>query len=310
MLIAGINTSELLNQACAAAKSFQPMDEAHVATVVSNTQDAALNGKYELFKTTAHFDTTARHPDWLGSDRPAVQRLAPQLPGRCRGSRVSVFVSEASARTWARNNNVVGKPNLLLRYTTQTRVDLFQQICTIVRTSTRVLSMGLLTKNDFPSLQALYTAQLRYLSTENQILKGLADMIEHADDEQLKQAFQSHRQETEVHVSRLNQLIGDVDTDVDDKKDPTLTAIAGSGRNITKETDSGPIRDAGLIATAQKNEHYEIASYGSAHDWATHLGLTEHAATLQATLDEEKHADALLSQISQRANRDASTVAA
>ena len=174
-----------------------------------------------------------------------------------------------------------------------------------------VLKMGLITPNDFPSLQALYTAQLRYLlSTENQIVKGLPDMIEHADDVQLKQAFQSHLQESEVHVSRLEQLIGDVNDDVDDKKDPILTAIAGSGKNITKETDSGPIRDAGLIATAQKIEHYEIASYGSARDWAMQLGLTEHAATLQATLDEEKHADQLLSQISQRANRDASTVAA
>ena len=171
--------------------------------------------------------------------------------------------------------------------------------------------MGLLTSNDFPSLQALYTAQLRYLlSTENQIVKGLPDMIEHADDVQLKQAFQSHLQETEVHVSRLEQLIGDVDNDVDDKKDPILTAIAASGKNISKETDSGAIRDAGLIATAQKIEHYEIASYGSARDWAAQLGLTDHVATLQATLDEVKHADQLLSQISQRANRDASTVAA
>jgi predicted aldo/keto reductase-like oxidoreductase len=81
VLITGINTTELLNQAFAAVKSFQPMDETRVATLVSKTQDAALNGKYELFKTTAHFDTTARHPDWLGSDSPAVQRLAPQLPG-------------------------------------------------------------------------------------------------------------------------------------------------------------------------------------------------------------------------------------
>jgi ferritin-like metal-binding protein YciE len=160
--------------------------------------------------------------------------------------------------------------------------------------------MGLLTSNDFPSLQALYTAQLRYLlSTENQILKGLSDMIEHADDVQLRQAFQSHLQETEVHVSRLKQLIGDIDDDVDDKKDPILTAIAGSAKNITKESDSGPVRDAGLIATAQKIEHYQIASYGSARDWATHLGLTDHAATLQATLEEEKHADLVLSQISQ-----------
>jgi ferritin-like metal-binding protein YciE len=171
--------------------------------------------------------------------------------------------------------------------------------------------MGLITPNDFTSLQALYTAQLRYLlSTENQIVKGLPDMIEHADDVQLKQAFQSHLKESEVHVSRLKQLIGDVNDEVDDKKDPILTAIAGSGKNITKETDSGPIRDAGLIATAQKIEHYEIASYGSARNWATQLGLIDHAATLQATLDEEKHADQVLSQISQRANRDASTVAA
>jgi ferritin-like metal-binding protein YciE len=126
----------------------------------------------------------------------------------------------------------------------------------------------------------------------------------------MKQAFQSHLQESEGHVSRLKQLIGDLKDDVDDKKDPILTAIAGSGKNITKETDSGAVRDAGLIATAQKIEHYEIASYGSARDWAKQLGLNDHAATLQATLDEEKHADQLLSQISQRANRDASTIAA
>jgi uncharacterized protein len=81
VLITGINTPEVLNQAFAAVKSFQPMNETSVAALISKTQDAALAGKYELFKTTAHFDTTARHPDWLGSDSPAVQRLAPQLPG-------------------------------------------------------------------------------------------------------------------------------------------------------------------------------------------------------------------------------------
>jgi aryl-alcohol dehydrogenase-like predicted oxidoreductase len=81
VLITGINTTELLKQAFAAVKSFQPMDETSVATLISKTRNAALDGKYELFKTTAHFDTTARHPDWLGSDSPAVQQLAPQLPG-------------------------------------------------------------------------------------------------------------------------------------------------------------------------------------------------------------------------------------
>ncbi len=136
-------------------------------------------------------------------------------------------------------------------------------------------------------------------------------MIEHSDDPQLKQAFESHLEETRTHVTRLEDLIANVnDNDVDDKKDPILTAIVASGENITKESDAGAVRDAGLIATAQKMEHYEIASYGSARDWATQLGLTDHAATLQKTLDEEKHADHLLTQISQRTNSTASTIAA
>ena len=168
--------------------------------------------------------------------------------------------------------------------------------------------MGLITSNDFPSLRALYTAQLRYLlSTENQIVKGLPDMMDHADDQQLKDAFQSHLQETRIHAERLEQMIGELQEDVDDKKDPILSAIVGSGENITKETEVGPIRDAGLIATAQKVEHYEIASYGTARDWAMQLGLSSHAEMLQKTLDEEKHADKLLTSISQRANPEAAS---
>jgi hypothetical protein len=81
VLITGITSKMLLDQAFAAAKSFQPMDEAGVATLIAKTESVATNGKYELFKTTAHFDSTARHPDWLGSDSEAVQKLAPQLPG-------------------------------------------------------------------------------------------------------------------------------------------------------------------------------------------------------------------------------------
>jgi ferritin-like metal-binding protein YciE len=174
--------------------------------------------------------------------------------------------------------------------------------------------MGFITPNDFPNLRELYTAQLRYLlSTENQIVDGLPKMIEHAQETQLKQAFQSHLQETRNHVTRLQRLLGDVINDASDKKDPILAAIVGSGENITKETDAGSVRDAGLIASAQKIEHYEIASYGTARDWAQQLGLKEHAQMLQQTLDEEKHADQLLTQISHSANLKASqgaTVAA
>ena len=79
--ITGINTPELLEQAFTAVKFFRPTDEAGVARLISKSEGAALRGEFELFKTTSHFDTTARHPDWLGSDSPAVQKLAPQLPG-------------------------------------------------------------------------------------------------------------------------------------------------------------------------------------------------------------------------------------
>jgi uncharacterized protein len=81
VLITGINSQMLLDQAFAAVKSFRPMTTTEVATLISKSEEVAMNGKYELFKTTAHFDTTARHPDWLGADAEAVQKLAPQLPG-------------------------------------------------------------------------------------------------------------------------------------------------------------------------------------------------------------------------------------
>ena len=163
--------------------------------------------------------------------------------------------------------------------------------------------MGFITPNDYDDLRSLYTGQLRYLlSTENQIVEGLDSMIEHSQDEQLKQAFQTHQKESRGHVQRLERILGELQGDVDDKKDPIITALLGSGANIIRESSEGPVRDAGLIATAQKIEHYEMASYGSARDWAETLGLSNHATLLQKTLDEEKHADAVLSSISQREN--------
>ena len=81
VVITGIDKPEALNQAFEAAKTFRLMDEAQLAALISKTKDAAMDGQFELFKTTAHFDSTARHPDWLGADTPAVQKLAPELPG-------------------------------------------------------------------------------------------------------------------------------------------------------------------------------------------------------------------------------------
>ncbi len=163
--------------------------------------------------------------------------------------------------------------------------------------------MGFITPNDYKDLQSLYTGQLQYLlSTETQIVKGLETMIASADDTQLKQAFQSHKQETEVQAQRLETILTELVGDADDKKDPITTALIGSGANITRETSTGAVRDAGLLATAQKIEHYEIASYGAALAWATTLGHTAHAALLEKSLAEEKHADHLLTTIAAREN--------
>lgn len=135
-------------------------------------------------------------------------------------------------------------------------------------------------------------------------------MIDHSSDSQLKQAFQTHLRETENQATRLQQLIGEMNQgDVDDKKDACVTAMIGAGENIVKESNEGPVRDAGLIASAQKIEHYEMASYGSARDWAKMLGLDRHAQVLQQTLDEEKHANEVLNSISERANAEAARAA-
>ncbi len=167
--------------------------------------------------------------------------------------------------------------------------------------------MGLITPNDYDDLKSLYIGQLRYLlSTEKQTIEGLDSMIKHAQDEQLQQAFQSHQQETRVQADRLTQILGELQDDgTDDLKDPIITALIGSGVNIVRESSEGPVRDAGLIATAQKIEHYEIASYGAAQDWAKTLGLTQQAALLEKTLNEEKHSDVLLSSIAARENVEA-----
>jgi ferritin-like metal-binding protein YciE len=172
--------------------------------------------------------------------------------------------------------------------------------------------MGLFTPNDIKNLESLYVLQVRYLlSTENQIVKGLEKMIDAASNPQLKDAFTSHLQESEVHAQRVEQILNEVTGEVDDKKCSVTAALIAAGENVVKESDAGVVRDAGLIASAQKIEHFEMASYGTARDWALLLGYSDHAALLQKTLDEEKNADHILNSIAQHANRAANaTVAA
>lgn len=171
--------------------------------------------------------------------------------------------------------------------------------------------MGFITPNDYDDLKSLYTGQLQYLlSTENQIVAGLQTMIEHSQDEQLIQAFKTHQEETRTQAQRLETILQDLTGDADDKKDPVTVALIGSGANITRESSEGPVRDAGLLATAQKIEHYEIASYGAAREWARTLGYDRHASLLEQSLEEEKRTDQILTSLSTQENRAAATASA
>ncbi len=78
VVITGIDDDRALNQAFEAAKTFRPMDQARVAAILGRTGQAAASGDYELFKTSAHFDETAKNADWLGGESPEVQKLAPK----------------------------------------------------------------------------------------------------------------------------------------------------------------------------------------------------------------------------------------
>ncbi|MBW4028393.1 ferritin-like domain-containing protein [Acidipila rosea] len=159
-------------------------------------------------------------------------------------------------------------------------------------------------------LRSLYTTQLKYmLSMEEQITKALPKMADAATDMQLKKALETHLRETEEHVRRVQQILKDQTGDADDKKCAVTAALISSGETTIKAANDDAVRDAGIIAAAQKVEHFEMASYGSARDWAKLLGETQAATLLQKTLDEEKHADEILTKVSHERNPEATRAA-
>ena len=158
------------------------------------------------------------------------------------------------------------------------------------------------------SLRELYINQLRtMLSAERQITDALPKMIEKSTDLQLKQAFQSHLQETEVHVQRLEQILSESANESDDLKCKVLATMIDDTESVIGDIDDNSVRDAALIASGQRVEHFEMASYGTLRNWAEILGESGHAQLLNQTLKEEQHADQLLTQISDMVNPSASS---
>jgi len=147
-------------------------------------------------------------------------------------------------------------------------------------------------------LQDLFVETLKDIYyAEKQILKALPKMAREAKSPELKQAFETHRSETEGHVDRLQQVFELVDKPARGKTCDAILGIVEEGKEVMEEFANSPALDAGLLSSAQAVEHYEIARYGTLKTWAGQLGLKEAVKLLDLTLQEEIKTDKLLSQL-------------
>jgi ferritin-like metal-binding protein YciE len=148
------------------------------------------------------------------------------------------------------------------------------------------------------SLNDLLVEQLKDLySAENQLIKALPKMAKAATNPDLKAGFQEHLEQTRGQATRLEEICEQLGVTPRGKKCAAMEGLIEEGKELMQEDAEPGVLDAGLIAAAQKVEHYEIAGYGSARTWAERLGLDEAVRLLQATLDEEKETDEKLTQL-------------
>lgn len=147
------------------------------------------------------------------------------------------------------------------------------------------------------------------LWAERELAETLPELAEAATSAELKNAFELHQTETETHIIRLEQVFAILGLEPESRKCDAMAGILDEGDEIIDATDEGTAqRDVGLIFAGQKAEHYEIASYGGMIALAKTLGYYEVAELFVLTLDEEKTADAKLTEIAENsANHDAST---
>lgn len=142
------------------------------------------------------------------------------------------------------------------------------------------------------NLQDLYVEQLKDLySAETQILKALPQMAEKASHPELKSGFQQHEQQTRQQVERLERIFQDLDEKPQGHHCKGMEGLLKEGQEMMSEKAGPDVMDAGLIAAAQRVEHYEIAGYGTVRTYADMLGREEDARMLQQTLDEEGQTD-------------------
>ena len=150
------------------------------------------------------------------------------------------------------------------------------------------------------TLEDLYTDLLKDLySAEKQLVKALPKLAKNAQAPDLQRAFQEHLRQTEAQVERIDRIFTEMGGSPRGKKCVGMEGLIEEGNELLKEDAEPEVLDAGLIAAAQKVEHYEIASYGTARAWAQRLGYDKAARMLQETLEEESMANEKLTQIAE-----------
>jgi len=153
---------------------------------------------------------------------------------------------------------------------------------------------------EMQDLEDLFVDQLRDLyNAEKQLVKALPKMAKKASDEDLKQAFSTHLEETKGHVERLEQIFDQLGKRASGKTCKAMKGLVEEGQEAMEEDAEPEVLDAALIAAAQRVEHYEIAGYGTVRAYAKLLGNSEAAKLLQQTLDEEGETDKKLTKLAE-----------
>jgi ferritin-like metal-binding protein YciE len=141
-------------------------------------------------------------------------------------------------------------------------------------------------------LQQLFLDEMADIyDAEQQLTKALPEMVKSAKDDELKEGFESHLEETREHVKRLEQVAKSLGVTLKRQTCEAMKGLVEEAKELIEEHEDSSALDDALIAAAQKVEHYEIATYGTLCAWGERLGYDEPVQLLEQTLDEEKAAD-------------------
>ena len=154
--------------------------------------------------------------------------------------------------------------------------------------------------NHLSNLQELFIHELRDLySAEKQLVTALPKMAQQATSADLKDAFNNHLSQTRNHVTRLDEIFSHLGTTGAGKECEAMKGLIKEGEDVMSASGNSDVKDAALIAAAQRVEHYEIAGYGTVRTYAEELGFDDAANLLQKTLDEEGKANKKLTSLAE-----------